>query len=208
MLNTPVKDTLVLLTLNVIYDMISIYMVKYKKCVFFKIYKLLLRKDFMDNLIILGAGQYGALVYEIAQSCGLYEKIDFLDDSCENAIGKIADYKKIIGKYNCAAAAIGNNDIRLDFLNMLKEAGFKLPAIISPRAWVSPSAKISEGVIIEPNATVSTAAEIGFGCLVSSGAVVNHNAVLCDGSHVNCNSTVTARAEVPFKKKLSCGEVF
>lgn len=26
-LNTPVKDTLVLLTLNVIYDMISIYMI-------------------------------------------------------------------------------------------------------------------------------------------------------------------------------------
>ena len=162
----------------------------------------------MDNLIILGAGQYGALVYEIAQSCGLYEKIDFLDDNSENAIGKIADYKKFKGKYNCATVAIGNSDVRLEFLNMLKDSGFNLPAIISPRAWISPSAEIGDGVIIEPNATVSTAAEIGFGCLVSSGAVVNHNAVLCDGSHANCNSTVTARAEVPFMKKLSCGEVF
>ena len=162
----------------------------------------------MDNLIILGAGQYGALVYEIAQSCGTFDKIDFLDDNREKAIGKIADYKKIIGKYNCAVVAIGNSDIRLEFLAMLKEAGFNLPAIISPQAWVSPSAKIGEGVIIEPNATVSTSAKIGFGCLVSSGAVVNHNAVLCNGSHANCNSTVTARAEVPFKKKLSCGEVF
>ncbi len=162
----------------------------------------------MDKLLILGAGQYGALVYEIAQSSNVFEKIDFLDDNSEIAIGKISDYKKFAGEYNCATVAIGNADIRLEFLNMLKDSGFKLPAIISPCAWVSPSAKISDGAIIEPNATVSTCSEIGFGCLVSAGAVINHNAVLSDGSHANCNSTVTARAEVPFKKKLSCGEVF
>ncbi len=162
----------------------------------------------MEKLLILGAGQYGALVYEIAQSMGLYEKIDFLDDNNEIAIGKISDYTGFVDEYKNAVVAIGNADIRVEFLKMLKNAGYNLPSVISDRAWVSPSAKIGEGVIIEPNATVSTKAEIGFGCIVSAGAVVNHNAVLCDGSHANCNATVTARAQLTYKRKLDCGEVF
>lgn len=162
----------------------------------------------MDNLLILGAGQYGMLVYEIAQSTGLFEKISFLDDKNEIAIGKTADFEKYKGEYKRAIVAIGNADVRLELLEKLKKAEYDLRPLISPRAWVSPSAKIGEGVVIEPNATVSTKAEIGFGCLVSAGAVVNHNGVLCDGSQANCNATVSAGAQIPYKKKSDCGEVF
>ncbi|MBR1677729.1 MAG: acetyltransferase, partial [Clostridia bacterium] len=33
------------------------------------------------NLLILGAGQYGTVVKEIAKSMECFEKIDFLDDT-------------------------------------------------------------------------------------------------------------------------------
>ena len=46
------------------------------------------------NLLILGAGQYGCVAKEIAESMKVFKKIDFLDDHNEIAVGKIAEYEK------------------------------------------------------------------------------------------------------------------
>lgn len=35
----------------------------------------------MSKLLILGAGQYGAVAKEIAESIGIYDAISFLDDN-------------------------------------------------------------------------------------------------------------------------------
>ena len=40
------------------------------------------------NLLILGAGQYGQVAKEIAEETGYFDKIAFLDDNSEQAIGK------------------------------------------------------------------------------------------------------------------------
>ena len=40
------------------------------------------------NLLIIGAGDYGQIAYEIAEAMERFEKIDFLDDNSELAIGK------------------------------------------------------------------------------------------------------------------------
>ncbi len=49
------------------------------------------------DLLILGAGEYGQLVKELAQN--KYRRISFLDDKSEVAIGKLEDYNKFVGKY-------------------------------------------------------------------------------------------------------------
>ena len=48
----------------------------------------------MNNLLILGAGQFGLMVKEIAESMSCFDKIDFLDDNNEIAIGKLCDYEE------------------------------------------------------------------------------------------------------------------
>ena len=40
------------------------------------------------TLLILGAGQYGSVAYEIANAMNCFEKIAFLDDNNEKALGK------------------------------------------------------------------------------------------------------------------------
>ncbi len=42
----------------------------------------------MSTLVILGAGQYGLVAKEIAESLGVYDKILFLDDNNPKAEGK------------------------------------------------------------------------------------------------------------------------
>ncbi len=162
----------------------------------------------MNNLLIIGAGQYGAMLKESARALNLYDKIDFLDDHSDEAIGTLADCEKFTDRYQCAIVAIGNADIRLDVTDKLKAAGNEIVSFVSRRAYVSTSAKIAEGCVIEPMSVVSTAVEVGRCCIISGGGVVNHNSTLGEGCHINCNATVRSNSTVPPKTKVDYGEIF
>ncbi|MBD5086993.1 MAG: PglB [Clostridiales bacterium] len=161
-----------------------------------------------DNLLILGAGQYGQVAKEIAESTGLFGKIDFLDDNVENVVGSVADYEKLAGKYSYAFVAIGNADLRLAYIRALEKSCFRIAVLISPKAYVSQSAQIKQGSIVEPFAIVNSNSAVGEGTLICAGAIVNHNAVVGDACHLDCGSVVEANAVVPDKIKLGCNEVF
>lgn len=49
----------------------------------------------MENLLIIGAGQHGAVVREIADSMSCFDRIDFLDDNSSEAVGKVSDAEKL-----------------------------------------------------------------------------------------------------------------
>ena len=167
------------------------------------------------NLLIVGAGMYSIIAYEIAVEMGCFEKIDFIDDMRKvslngmNVVGTTDDLNKLEACYSHIAVAIGNTEVRLSLLNKIKEkTGLVIASLISPRAYVSPSAKITNGCIIEPMSVVHTNCEIAFGCIISAGAVVNHSAVCCDGVHVDCNATVCGYCFVPSRTKVASGEVY
>lgn len=162
----------------------------------------------MNNLLILGAGQYSNIVYDIAKATGKFENIDFLDDKAPKAIGKTTDAATFLNTYPHAVVAIGNIITRLNFLNELEEIGFHIPTICSPMAYISPSATIGKGTIIEPMAVIHSNAKIGKGCLICAGAVINHDAIVEDGCQIDCNAVVPASQKVPEKTKLPYGCVF
>ena len=155
------------------------------------------------NLLILGAGEYGQFVREIAVATRRFRKISFLDDNSPLAVGALSDLKQLNGKYSCAFVAIGNTALRMQLLKELEENGYGVVTLVHPRAYVSPSAKLGEGSIVEPLAVVQSNAVIGKGTMVASGAVVKHNAVVGDGCYIDCNSVVLSDTKVPDGTKLS-----
>ena len=161
-----------------------------------------------ENLLILGAGQYGMLVREVAMSTGKFDNIAFLDDESSIAVGRIDDYKDFVSKCRYAFVAIGNSAVRSKLLSMLESAGFELAVIVSPFAYVSASAQIGGGSIVEPMAVVNTGVTLGKGSLVCAGAVVNHNAVVEDCCQIDCNAVVSARGNVPAGTKVESGCVY
>lgn len=161
-----------------------------------------------DNLLILGAGQYGMVAKEIAESMKCYEKIDFLDDNNEIAIGKLQDYSNFVSEYSYAIVAIGNPEIRLNFIRKLERANYKIATLISPMAYVSPSAEVMPGSIIEPCAVVQTDAVVFKGVIISSGAVIRHNATVGEGCHCDCGCVVMTNSKVPSNLKICCNEVY
>ncbi len=156
-----------------------------------------------SNLLIIGAGIYGLVAKEIAESMRCFDRIAFVDDRASAApdgmsvIGTTAELNRMRDTFNCVIVAIGNPVVRKNLLdNIAADGGFTIMTLISPQAYISPSAKIAKGCIIEPMAVIHAGAVLGQGCLVSAGAVVNHAAVCGEVVHVDCNAVVPGNAEV------------
>ena len=160
------------------------------------------------NLLIIGAGQYGAVAKETAEATGCFSKINFLDDSNPVAIGRTSELTTFVQEYANLFVAIGNPEIRLEWIEKAEKTGYEIVTLISPKAYVSPSARLMTGTIVEPCAVIQSNTVVEKGCLISSGAVINHNATIGQGCHIDCNATVSARSNVPPKTKVECGKVY
>jgi len=138
-------------------------------------------------LLILGAGGHGCVVAEIALGLG-YTEIERLDDdpAAPNVMGPLAhcqqpDLQKCFPE---ALVAIGNARLRLSWIEELQRLGFTCPALVHPRAWVSPTATLGAGTVVMPQAAVMSRARLGRGCIVNTAASIDHECVLADGVHV------------------------
>lgn len=166
------------------------------------------KEEEMSRLLILGAGQYGMVAKEIAQSMQVFDEIAFLDDKNPVAIGKLNEYEKFQDDYDAAIVAIGNSEFRLKLLAALYSHGFNIPSLIHPRSYVSPSAEIGMGSFIEPMAVVHTDVIVETGCIISAGAILNHNSIIHKGCHINCGSVVKASAEIEAKTRTGYNEIW
>lgn len=160
------------------------------------------------KLLILGAGQYGMVAKEIAESIGSFERIDFLDDKNEAAIGKMSSYAGLANKYDSAIVAIGNSEVRLQYIDNLNRVGYCITTLISPLAYVSPSACIGDGTIVEPMAVINANSTVGTGNIVCVGSIINHNAVTGNGCLFQCGSIVPAGANIPSNTVLDYGKIY
>ena len=167
------------------------------------------------NLLIVGAGTYGVLASEIAKEMGCFEKIDFVDDERKTAsngmavAGTTRDIDELAVEYSNIIVAIGNPKVRSSMLKRIEEeTSYHIVSLVSPRAYVSPSAQIMSGCIVEPMAVVHTECVIATGCIISAGAVINHASTCCETVHVDCNATVEGYCLVPAETKICSGEVY
>ena len=161
----------------------------------------------MNKLLILGAGQYGMVTKEIAESIDCFSDIAFLDDNHPMAIGKLDEYEKFRSEFDSAIVAIGCTELRLELIRKLEQCGYAVPALIHSNAYVSPSAKIGKGFCIEPLVVIHTETVIGVGCLISAGTIVNHNCIIGDGCHLNCGTIVAARMLLHNQTKTDYGAI-
>lgn len=167
------------------------------------------------GLLIVGAGEYSVVAHEIAKAMNCFEKVDFIDD---NKI-TIPDGKAVLGRFNdiCALSkdyshaivAIGNPHVRLSFLQQIENnTNLEITTLISPQAYVAPSATVQKGSFVEPLAVIHSMASIEFGCIISAGAVVNHASTCKEGVHIDCNAVVSGNRVVPAKTKLESCQVY
>ena len=159
------------------------------------------------GLLIVGAGQYAHVVFDIASDIG-YDKISFVDDFSEIAKGRLDDLESFFGEFQFGIVAIGNPEMRKSLTERLEGIGYQVPTLVHPMAFVSPSARLGTGVIVEPNATVQANSSVDKGSIISSGAVVRHNGVVGEFCHCDCGSVIQTGSSVCYGTKVNCGEIF
>lgn len=157
-----------------------------------------------QSLLIVGAGGLGRTVAKSAQMSGRYIKIAFLDDSPteekskqHHIIGSTHDAKRFINEFNYAIPAFGSNEKRYELMQYLKDCGYKIPRIIHPTAYISPTATIGEGAIIRPMAGISREVVIEECCLINMGAMIDHDCHIGQCTHIPMGAVVRGGIHVP-----------
>lgn len=157
----------------------------------------------MKRLVILGFGGYGHTVADVAERLG-YSTL-FLDDSIpDHPLSSFVDF---IGVGVEFVPAFGNNEFRLQWCDRITRSGGQLATLIRPTTYVSPKARIGEGVVVLPHAIVNTGTIVNKGCIINIGAIVDHDCVIEDGVHICLGAIVKADNHIPKCMKVEAGNV-
>ena len=138
------------------------------------------------RLIIVGASAYGRTIADIAEQSQLYSEILFLDDNCRNesVVGTIDEIGHFIDDCTIFYPAIGDNRLRCEIINRIRNLSGSIASIIHPSAYISPTSKLGEGIAVLPHASIGTNVEVGSGCIINMNSIVDHDCILEEGVHI------------------------
>ena len=172
----------------------------------------------MSGLPILGAGGHSKVVAETALASGVASSVAFLDDRCTGldpcmpvlgwpVIGPLALALQvdISSQFDAAVVAIGHATTRLHWIQQLQNAGYQLPVIIHPTAWVSPSAQIGPASVVFAQVAVQAQASIGTGTILNTGCSVDHDSQLANGAHLCPGSCLAGEVKVGARSSIGIG---
>ena len=153
-----------------------------------------------EILLIGGGGHCRSVIDVIEQECrfeiiGIVDKPELLGSNVlgYSVIGNDSDLDSLAKKYQYAlitAGQIKSPSLRMKLFNLAIKAGFKLPNIISPNAYVSKHSSIGNGVVVMHNAIVNASASVGDNCIINSKALIEHDCVISKHCHISTNATI------------------
>lgn len=157
----------------------------------------------MGNLLIAGSGGHGQVTAEAALESGIWDRIAFVDNIYDQSamesiplLGKIDAAQLFINEYTSAIIALGDNQLRMYWLEQFESFGFNIISIIHPKAYVSKYAEIGKGTVVMPGAVVNPNSTIGKGCIINTLSSVDHGCKLGDGVHISPGAHLAGDVEV------------
>ncbi|MFJ5621692.1 acetyltransferase [Peribacillus loiseleuriae] len=146
----------------------------------------------MAGLLILGAGGHGKVVSETALLSNNWGEIAFLDDRKGlkevlgiPVIGGFNDFGSYKNDYQYAFVAIGNNSLRLKWIERLSIRGFFIPTLVHPFSSISKTSNLGEGTIVMAGSVINANSSIGRGCIINTSSSIDHDCVIHDGVHIS-----------------------
>ena len=154
------------------------------------------------RLAIIGAGGHGKVVGEIAV-LNKYEIIDFFDDKVneiKNFPFTVRDTEEFLIKnlknYDDFFVAIGNNEIRKNKIEYLKNKKVNVVNLFHPKSIVSKFSSIGTGTCVMANATVNPGTLIKEGVIINTSASIDHDCVIDDFVHISPNCSLSGNVKV------------
>ncbi|MDP2782318.1 NeuD/PglB/VioB family sugar acetyltransferase [Devosia sp.] len=152
------------------------------------------------ELILIGGGGHCASCIDVIEQENKFTIAGFVDINDAvvkllgySLLGSDDDLKRLKADYDYAFVTVGqikSPEMRMRLYENIKSLGFRLPAIVSPRAYVSKHASVGEGTIIMHDALINVRATIGNNCIINSKALIEHDAVVKDNCHISTAAIV------------------
>jgi len=167
------------------------------------------------KLLILGAGGFGQSIAEVAELLGKWKTISFVDDRWPEQ--KQAGHYTIITNIPSlqtvnvdnfeAIIAIGNNQIRQKWQQLLLDLSIPITTIIHPQTVIAPSVKIGQGVTIMAGCVIGTNTIIQNGVILNIGTLLDHDVVVEDFAQLSIGVKVASNHVIPTFSFLEVGSI-
>lgn len=152
------------------------------------------------TLLIYGAGAYARKVCHAWTLAGGRVEA-FVDDDLAAASPvagvpvRVATSLDAMPVNTALFVAIGRAEARRRLVELYAGRGWRLPAVVHPRACIAPDARLEDGVFVGAGAVVESAAQIGRGAIVDIGALVDHDARIAAFAHLRAGMVCDAGRE-------------
>lgn len=148
-----------------------------------------------EPILLIGAGEHSRSCIDVIEQYGRYTVAGLVglpDEIGSNVLGYPVlgtddNLPDLLPRFESALITVGqikSPEVRMTLHALLEASGFRLPVIVSPRAYVSAHAQIGAGTIVMHGAIVNAGARIGRNCIINSQALVEHDAVVGDHCHI------------------------
>lgn len=159
----------------------------------------------MKKIYLIGAGGHCKSCIDVIESTKQF-KIEGLFDLADN-VGKkigpytiigtdqnIKDYVNSDNEFLITLGQIKTPEVRMKVAVLLTQLNVKVATVISPRAYVSPTALIKAGTIVMHDALVNSYANVGLHCIINTKALIEHEATVEDFCHVSTGAVLNGNA--------------
>ena len=145
--------------------------------------------------IIIGAGTYGEVYLAFLREAGI-DIVGFLDDDPKfedkfvkgvPVLGKVSLLESLRNQgVEAVYCPLGNNKLRVKFLEQSRQLGYKTPNYIHPSVLIAPEVSIAkEGIYILQATQIMPYVVIERDVMISTGANIIHHSHLSQGTFVS-----------------------
>lgn len=160
-----------------------------------------------ESILLIGAGGHARSCIDVIEQEGRYNIIGLLGLPHEvgsdvfgySILGCDDDLPELCKKNSTVLITMGQIKTashRIRVFDQLQRMGGCLPVIISPRAYVSPHAKIGEGSIVMHGAVINAGVRIGRNCIINSKALLEHDVEIADHCHISTASIINGGVKI------------
>lgn len=160
-----------------------------------------------NDLVLIGAGGHARSCIDVIEQEGKF-RIAGLVGVTEEVGSRVLDYDvmgtdaeldELAARFQYALVTIGqiaSSEARIRLFDLSVKAGFALPTIIAPSAYVSPHATIGSGTIVMHGAIINADAVVGRNCIINSRALIEHGSQVADHCHVSTGATLNGNTSI------------
>ncbi len=172
----------------------------------------------MKEIILIGGGGHCKSVIDVIEQEGRFKIVGIIDKPellgtkvlGYQVIGNDSDLGDLAQKYKYALVTVGQIKsplLRIKLFSLAVEAGFMLPSIVSPNAYVSQYASIGNGVVVMHAALINADTIVEDNCIINSKALIEHDCRISTHCHISTNATINGGVVVESECFIGSGSI-